>query len=309
MKDKELDQMLKKALTQDIRDDETKIKFEMGDYSMKKRKTYIKPAVALVACAALVVGVAYGDVPGKIMNNNTVSTNSGTSAPGEKESVVNSFAVKVKAAEVQKLEKGKEIPVISEKDSDGAVWGGDEKTKEIDYLISCPIIIEGDQIDTITYSVNHGGFRVVEPEKNSYVLSGDKYDDDEGKIGDFEVKSKVKMVKNFYSTFTIAAKSQQKAVIYLYDYKKVTKNVFEKMWNTDSDDNVYLEKLVEGRNAAFDNLTVTCKITYKDGTSENVDIAVKEKIMTYKEAYHGKGDKKIKMLSDEKSYFTTFELK
>ena len=84
MKDKELDQMLKKALTQDIRDDETKIKFEMGDYSMKKRKTYIKPAVALVACAALVVGVAYGDVPGKIMNNNTVSTNSGTSAPGKK---------------------------------------------------------------------------------------------------------------------------------------------------------------------------------------------------------------------------------
>lgn len=74
---------------------------------MKKRKTYIKPAVALVACAALVVGVAYGDVPGKIMNNNTVSTNSGTSAPGEKESVVNSFAVKVKAAEVQKLEKEK----------------------------------------------------------------------------------------------------------------------------------------------------------------------------------------------------------
>ena len=231
MKDKELDQMLKKALTQDIRDDETKIKFEMGDYSMKKRKTYIKPAVALVACAALVVGVAYGDVPGKIMNNNTVSTNSGTSAPGEKESVVNSFAVKVKAAEVQKLEKGKETPVISEKDSDGAIWGGDEKTKEIDYLISCPIIIEGDRIDTITYSVNHGGFRVVEPEKNSYVLSGDKYDDDEGKIGDFEVKSKVKMVKNFYSTFTIAAKSQQKAVIYLYDYKKVPKNVFEKMWN------------------------------------------------------------------------------
>lgn len=309
MKDKELDQMLKKALTQDIRDDETKIKFEMGDYSMKKRKTYIKPAVALVACAALVVGVAYWDVPGKIMNNNTVSTNSGTSAPGEKESVVNSFAVKVKAAEVQKLEKGKETPVISEKDSDGAVWDGDEKTKEIDYLISCPIIIEGDRIDTITYSVNHGGFRVVEPEKNSYVLSGDKYDDDEGKIGDFEVKSKVKMVKNFYSTFTIAAKSQQKAVIYLYDYKKVPKNVFEKMWNTDSDDNVYLEKLVEGRNAAFDNLTVTCKITYKDGTSENVDIAVKEKIMTYKEAYHGKGDKKIKMLSDEKSHFTTFELK
>lgn len=60
MKDKELDQMLKKALTQDIRDDETKIKFEMGDYSMNKRKTYIKPTVALVACAALVVGIAYG---------------------------------------------------------------------------------------------------------------------------------------------------------------------------------------------------------------------------------------------------------
>ena len=309
MKDKELDQMLKKALTPSIKDDETKIRFEMEDCVMRKKRNYIKPAVALVASAALVVGIAYGDVPGKIMNNNTVSTNSGTSAPGEKESVVNSFAVKVKAAEVQKLEKGKETPVISEKDSDGAVWDGDDETKEIDYLISCPIIIEGDQIDTITYSVNHGGFLVAEPEKNSYVLSGDKSNDDEGKIGDFEVKSKVKMVNNCYSTFTIAAKSQQKAVIYLYDYKKVSKNVFEKIWNTDSDEDRGLEKLVEGRNAAFDNQTMTCKITYKDGTSENVDIAVKEKIMTYKEAYHGKGDKKIKMLSDKKSHFTTFELK
>ena len=309
MKDKELDQMLKKALTPSIKDDETKIRFEMEDCVMRKKRNYIKPAVALVACAALVVGISYGDVPGKIMNNNTVSTNSGTFAPGKKESVVNSFAVKVKAAEVQKLEKGKETPVISEKDSDGAVWDGDDETKEIDYLISCPIIIEGDQIDTITYSVNHGGFRVAEPEKNSYVLSGDKSNDDEGKIGDFEVKSKVKMVNNCYSTFTIAAKSQQEAVIYLYDYKKVSKNVYEKIWNTDSDEDRSLEKIVEGRNEAFDNQTVTCKITYKDGTSENVDIAVKEKIMTYKEAFHGKVDKKIKMLSDKKSNFTTFELK
>lgn len=67
MEDKELDQMLKKALIPNIKDNETKIRFEMEDCVMRKQKKILKPVVALAACAALVIGISYGNVTEKII--------------------------------------------------------------------------------------------------------------------------------------------------------------------------------------------------------------------------------------------------
>ena len=85
--------------------------------------------------------------------------------------------------------------------------------------------------------------------------------------------------------------------------------LYNKVWNSYGDDEKSLDVRTQGMNDVLDNLVMTCKITYKDGTSETADIAVKKKIMTYKEAYSGKKtDEKIKQLADEKDEFTTFEL-
>lgn len=116
-------------------------------------------------------------------------------------------------------------------------------------------------------------------------------------------------MKKSYSSFTISAKDQQKVVIYLRDNKKVSGKLYNKVWNSYGDDEKSLDVRTQGMNDVLDNLVMTCKITYKDGTSETADIAVKKKIMTYKEAYSGKKtDEKIKQLADEKDEFTTFEL-
>lgn len=315
MKDKELDQMLKKALTPSIKDDETKIRFGMEDCVMRKKRNYIKPAVALVACAALVVGIAYGDVAENIMGTHILSTDLGSSATGKPDAVQNSFTIKVKAAEVQKLEKGKEAPIISQKTNGSSGWSGSEDTKEISYAIESPIVCEGNQIDTITYSVNHGNFSVRQPKDNPCILEGTEYKEEteEGKYCDLNIEpgeaSKAKLVKKSYSSFTISAKDQQKVVVYLRDNKKVSDKVYDRIWNTDLNDEKNLDVKVEGMNQVLDNLMMTCKITYKDGTSETADIAVKQKVMTYKEAYAGKkDDKKIKQIADQKDDFITFEL-
>lgn len=59
MKDKELDQILQHALTPTVSDEEIKVNYEMEGRPMMKKKNYFKPAVALVACAALVAGCGF----------------------------------------------------------------------------------------------------------------------------------------------------------------------------------------------------------------------------------------------------------
>ena len=63
MKDKELDQILQHALTPTVSDEEIKVNYEMEGRPMMKKKNYFKPAVALVACAALVAGIGFGNLP------------------------------------------------------------------------------------------------------------------------------------------------------------------------------------------------------------------------------------------------------
>ena len=301
MEDKELDQMLKRALIPNIKDNETKIRFEMEDCVMRKQKKIFKPVIALAACAALVIGLSYGNVTEKIIGTHMLSSESDNSATGKTEDIKNCFSVKVKAAEVQKLERGEETAVITQKELGSGGWSGTDSTKEISYVIESPIVCEGKQIDTITYSLSHGSFGVIQPKENPCVLEGTECEP--------KGASKVKLMEKSYSSFTISAKDQQKVVIYLRDNKKVSGKLYNKVWNSYGDDEKSLDVRTQGMNEVLDNLVMTCKITYKDGTSEKADIAVKKKAMTYKEAYSGKKtDEKIKQLADEKDEFTTFEL-
>ena len=190
MEDKELDQMLKKALIPNIKDNETKIRFEMEDCVMRKQKKILKPVVALAACAALVIGISYGNVTEKIIGTHMLSSESDNSATGKTEDIKNCFSVKVKAAEVQKLERGKETAVITQKELGSGGWSGTDSTKEISYVIESPIVCEGKQIDTITYSLSHGSFGVIQPKENPCVLEGTECDTDEGKYCDFNIEPK-----------------------------------------------------------------------------------------------------------------------
>ena len=73
MNEKKLDQILQQALTPEVNDNEIKVRFEKGEYPMKKKRNYIRPAVALVACAALVAGIGFGNLPEQILSNTGLS--------------------------------------------------------------------------------------------------------------------------------------------------------------------------------------------------------------------------------------------
>ena len=49
-------------------------------------------------------------------------------------------------------------------------------------MIESPIVCEGKQIDTITYSLSHGSFGVIQPKENPCVLEGTECDTDEGNV-------------------------------------------------------------------------------------------------------------------------------
>ena len=42
MNEKKLDQILQQALTPEVNDNEIKVRFEKGEYPMKKKRNYIK---------------------------------------------------------------------------------------------------------------------------------------------------------------------------------------------------------------------------------------------------------------------------
>lgn len=314
MEDKELDQMLKKALTPSIKDDETKVRFEMEDCVMNKKRNFIKPAVALAVCVALVVGISYGNVAEKIMNTHIFSTDFKNSATKKNDTDKNNFTITVKAAEVEKLEKGKETVVISQEMSDSDGWRGtNDSANLIGYQIQSPIVCEGKQIDNVTYFINHGNFLVVQPEGKQYVLDGTECigaqaKDYGGVAIELEENLKTKMAEKSYSSFTISAKDQKKVYVYLCDRKNASDSLYDKVFNTDGSNEKNLDTIVQGKNQVLDNLVMTCKITYKDGTSEKADVAVKKKVMTYKEAYSGRNIKLNKEVENQKNEFTTFEL-
>ena len=107
MEDKELDQMLKKALIPNIKDNETKIRFEMEDCVMRKQKKILKPVVALAACAALVIGISYGNVTEKIIGTHMLSSGSDNSATGKTEDIKKWFFSKSKGSRSTEVRKGK----------------------------------------------------------------------------------------------------------------------------------------------------------------------------------------------------------
>lgn len=82
-------------------------------------------------------------------------------------------------------EKGKEIPVFISTDDEakwGSSWSSCEpddsggKTYEIAYCHGISLICEGDNIDTITYSINTGYFLVQQREGVNVIVAGKKAD-------------------------------------------------------------------------------------------------------------------------------------
>ena len=322
MNDKKLDQILQQALTPEVNDNEIKVRFEKGEYSMKKKKNYVRPAIALVACAALVAGIGFGNLPDQIFSNIGLSHKTDISTNKPSQNVESGFVMKVKAAEVKELKKGEPQAAIYSGGTTGEAWSGSDQNKEIGYMIDLPLICEGEDMDTITYSVNKGCFRVLQPKNKPYVIKGEECGEPKQVSSGVDIEIVPEgadhMEAKYYKSFTISAKDQDRkdVEVAICDEKKLSKELYKRLWDNNTagmtDEEIMAEAAV--KNEVLDSPQVTCKITYQGNSgqkTETAKVAVHLEAMTYKEAAGSCQDKSLKkeleQLKDTMGIFTAFE--
>ena len=305
MDEEKFDEIMRKALTPEIGEDEIKFLRKTEVRTMKKMNI-IKPVIAVAACAALVLGVS------KIPDLQAVKNASEHPADSVVEQFENAFTLKVMAAEKNKdgknveteITKEKAVPVIPSVVSDGGCWGGDPNTKIVTYMEECPLICEGTNIQKITYSINKGAFEVLSPKDSGYVLAGEKCSRlNVGWTGPKGFREGVDH-DDFYTSYTVSPDFQtsEKVLVAICNECKVSDDTFRKLWDFDHHT---LEDIKEGREETYGDLTITCEVTYKDGSKETVQVAVGAAVMTPEEA----GLEYIVPEKNGKSVFTTFQMK
>ena len=322
MNDKKLDQILQQALTPEVNDNEIKVRFEKGEYSMKKKRNYVRPAIALVACAALVAGIGFGNLPDQIFSNTGLSHKTDISTNKPSQNVESGFVMKVKAAEVKELKKGESQAAIYSGGTTGEAWSGSDQNKEIGYMIDLPLICEGEDMDTITYSVNKGCFRVLQPKNKPYVIKGEECGEPKQVSSGVDIEivpeGADQMEAKYYKSFTISAKDQDRkdVEVAICDEKKLSKELYKRLWDNNTagmtDEEIMAEAAV--KNEVLDSPQVTCKITYQGDSGQKTEaakVAVHLEAMTYKEAAGSCHDKSLKkeleQLKDTMGIFTAFE--
>lgn len=328
MEDKNLDRILQHALTPEINDEEIKVKFEKKvekERVIPMKKKLVRPAIALAACAALVAGIGFGNLPEQIMSNTNLSNKTDTSAGKGEQSVQSGFVMKVKAAEVKEkeLKQGESEAVVSfgQTDDGSEGWIGSVDGHKVSYCISMPLVCEGENIDTVTYSVDKGCFRILQPKNDPYVIDGEECEasmqvNDAVKI-DLLPENGEKMEEKYYKSYTVAAKDQNRkdVEVYLCNTKTLSEELYNRLWDKNcgmTEEELVAEAAV--KNKVMDKPQITCKINYQDGAdrqTETAKVAVEQKVMTYKEAAGNYQDqefkKKLELIKDEKGLFVTFE--
>lgn len=306
MDEEKFDEIMRKALAPEIGDDEIKFLRKTEVRTMKKM-SIIRPVIAVAACAALVLGVS------KIPDLQAVKNASDHPADSVAEHLENAFTLKVMAAERSKdgktgekeITKEQAVPVIPSVVSDGGIWCGDPTTKmkTVSYFEECPLVCEGTNIQKITYSINKGAFEVLSPKDSGYVLDGKKCSPlNVGWSGPKGFREGVDH-DDFYTSYTVSPDFQtsEKVLVAICNVCGVSEDTYQKLWDFDRT----LEDAKEGREEAYDGLTITCEVTYKDGSKETVQVAVGAAIMTPEEAgFEFEAPEK-----NGKSVYTTFQMK
>ena len=237
-------------------------------------KKVLKPAVSIALCMSLIVLAGLG-------KDKLYETFTGNKAASSE----NSFTMMAEAAE---MKKGVEIVEAS---GGGAMSGGEDG--HISYSLSARFLCKGKNVGSITYRINKGFFQIrggMRWKKSDNIIAGE------------EVEGEGNNVPNYsglcYKEYTVAYDNQPQGAV------RVEMAGRKKVKNPDAMNSENLEEQKKLMDELLEGIVITCTVNYKDGTSESVDIKVKNKIMTWQEAYPG--DEVA--FPDRLDVFTTFEL-
>ncbi len=264
MTDEKFEQILKQALTPKNDESEIKIKMRVRTYDMKK---LTKKMVALAACAA----VCFSGYAATTYWENT-SLEKGSDA----------FTVKVYA---QELTSDNSISINEDESMTGYVMGSTETEGEIYYCINLPFSCEGDNIKSITYSINKGCFQIVESSTNSYLVDYVEHTGDDtnfgqcGGFGDESVDESLWPEEKvwYLDSFTVDYNKQTGEDFWMNVGNVVPdmQEAIDIIWHSDSS----LEDHAKAVNRLLSNVEITITATYDDGTESSKVIGLESRIV------------------------------
>mgnify|MGYP007002644401 CR=1 FL=1 len=331
MNDKELDQILRKALRPEVSEEELEVwerTPRMESEHTMRRHTIIKSTVAAAACLALVAGIGYGHFP-EIGNKSTQQGTTVTKTTPQ--SVLNSFTVTVSAAEVKKSKasgvsdasiqgeetSGKAQPKIYASPSYDSAWAGNPEESKVDYWVIAPITCSGDNIKSVTYTINKGYFSVVAKKNSKYLIASEsKSRKAENWFG---FNEDADYAKKEYTSFTVSGteKPEEKFQIAFVGEgmlsKKGKKALFDDVY--DGEEGLQIE--AEAHWQLIGDTVITCTATYNDGSQKSVDVKVGTEVLGILDVLSAqeaeddaavKGKGKIKDPLKRKEVYTTFEV-
>lgn len=183
------------------------------------------------------------------------------------------------------LEQGHPVPLISGDSTESCVLGGDDNKGVVDYCFSMPLTCEGDNIESVTYSINNGAFQIVQPENGeSIVIGGQLYDGElnTGSIGgnysDLEGDEQPWLYETvLYKSFTLDYDKQtdESTWINVCNVRLLDAQTYNWIWG----DGKSIQDMNTGLQKMLDNTIITCTVNYEDGTSESVGIKVDSRLI------------------------------
>ena len=230
--------------------------------NMGRKIKFIKPAVAVAACMALVVGISQ------------IGSNSATKTNG------NGFSIMVNA---QTLTPG-DASIDDANGFDGGMCG-DENDGDFSYSVEFPVSCKGTNIEKITYSIKGAVFQVTNPAGKNIIIDGTKVSKrlnvPGGYIGEADSKLDETGYDDFqYTSFTVDYKKQSDEKTYISianNSKYLSKEQQNKLKNLDAF-NGSLKEEYQVYSELYKNVEISCTVTYSDKTTEVKKIKVSPKI-------------------------------
>lgn len=239
----------------------------------KRGKTAWRTCAAVAACAALVVA-AGSWYAGQPVESSEIAVQDGEK---HSETIPKPFMLTAKAAETgERIEmtKGKPVAITTE-DADSWVLGGSgHEDGTWGYCINLPFMCEGENIDSVSYSINRGAFQVVELEGTSIIASGKEAAEpvDGGQIGGGYDEAKDEAIPatvNYYTEYTLDYDRQESDATWINmvrdDIKFSDPDLLQREDKTDED----VKKIFD---EVFGDVMITCTVHFTDGTSETIEI-------------------------------------
>lgn len=293
----------------------SQIQSERETNMSKKNLKVTKLFVAMASCAAFIIVASttnnYLNRPQE-EKETTVAENTTT----EKE---NLFTMKVMAAQAE-VTAQKPVAIAQNNRISHSI-SGDSDTNTASYRIDMPLYCEGENIESVTYSINKGYFEICEnitDDFQSVVESGEPLDENSNEYinpiyNDNEEIVAQQALKD-YTEYTVSYDDQQKEGVYVTFCNDEIPfpdfgSMIDKRTKTEEEISAAYQKLVDG-------VVITCTANYKDGTKKGVKINVGAAALTYEEigmnvdgmTLQVEGEDKVELQPTDKRAVFTFEL-